>query len=107
MVPQSQLEESANEPCAGVGEGSKISPLRRRYCSKSPLLEVFFLDIAFIIASDRLKKALTKKKDRHTDITQISADLEVGWVLFPDTLNAVIARRSPQKRVPNQAPRFP
>jgi len=34
-------------------------------------------------------------------------DLEIGWVLFPDTLNAVIARRSPQKRVPNQAPRFP
>ena len=39
---------------AGVGEGSKISPLRRLYSSKTPLLEVFFLDIAFIIASDRL-----------------------------------------------------
>ena len=56
---------------AGVGEGSKISPLRRLYSSKTPLLVVFFLDIAFIIASDRLKKGLTKKKtDKHTD-TQI------------------------------------
>ena len=68
MAPQSQLEESANDRGeAGVDEGSKTSPLRRTHCSKSPLLEVFFLDIAFIIASDRLKKALTKKKDRHTD----------------------------------------
>ena len=70
VAPQAQLEESANEPCAGVGEGSKISPLRRRYCSKSPLLEVFFLDIAFIIASDRLKKALTKKKTEYITIRE-------------------------------------
>ena len=28
---------------------------------EDPLLEVFFLDIAFKIASDRLKKPLTKK----------------------------------------------
>ena len=33
VAPQSQLEESANEPCAGVGEGSEISSLRRCDCS--------------------------------------------------------------------------
>ena len=84
VAPQSQLEESANDRGeAGVGEGSKTSPLRRTHCSKSPLLEVFFLDIAFKIAP-----------------------VEIGWILFPDTLNVVTARRSPPKRVPNQAPEF-
>ena len=55
---------------AGVGEGSKISPVRRSLPSQSPLLEVFFLDIAFKIASDRLKKSPPKKKHRQTDSKQ-------------------------------------
>ena len=36
---------------AGVGEGSKISPLRRLYSSWTPLLEEFFLENAFKIVS--------------------------------------------------------
>ena len=63
---------------AGVGEGSKFSPLRRRHCSKSPLLEVIFLDIAFIIASGRLKKVPTKKKTdtRQTDLSRSRGRLD-------------------------------
>ena len=81
MAPQSQLEESANEPCAGVGEGSEISPLRTHFKGGITFLEVFFLDIAFKIASGRLKKAVTKKKtdkqtNKHTDLSRSRGRLD-------------------------------
>ena len=66
---------------AGVGEGSKICPVRRSLPSQSPLLEVFFLDIAFKIASDRLKKSLQKKRtdrqtNRQTDLSRSRGRLD-------------------------------
>ena len=72
------------------------------YSSKTPLLEVFFLDIAFIIASDRLKKALTKKKtdkqtNRHTDLSRSRGRLDPVFRHFkglvPSLLN-VFDRKS-------------
>ena len=47
--------------------GSNLSVDPSVFFFVNPFLEVFFLDIAFIIASDRLKKAQPKKKDRQTD----------------------------------------
>ena len=92
---------------AGVGEGSKISPLRRSLQFEDPSFGGVFSWYCLYNRIGPTQKGLTKKKKQTHTHTQISADLEVGWVLFPDTLNAVIARRSPQKRVPNQVPRFP
>ena len=49
------------------------------YCSKSPFLEEFFLDNAFKIVPNRLKKGL-KKKCRQTE--KIWPDLEVAGTRF-------------------------
>ena len=51
---------------AEVGERAQIMSLRCSLRSKTPLLDVFFLDIAFKIVSGRLENAPRKKKHRHT-----------------------------------------
>ena len=66
---------------AGVGEGPQTSPCRRSLPSQSPLLERFFLEIAFKIVSGRLKKPLTKNRTdtqthRQTDLSRSRARLD-------------------------------
>ena len=74
MAPQSQLEESANDRGEAGGGGSEISRLRCSLSSQTPVLEQFFLEIAFTIPSDRLKNGPTKKKDRHQTSDRQTSD---------------------------------
>ena len=72
VASQAQLEESANDRGeAGVGEGPKSGDFDVLNGPGIPLLEVFFLEIAFIIATGRLKTWLTKKKDKQTSSDRI------------------------------------
>ena len=88
-----------------LGEGPKISPLRRTF--EDPSFGVFSWNCLYNRIGPTQNASKKKYRHRHqTDIRHIWADLLVGWIPFSDTLNALIARRSPQKRVPNQAPRF-
>ena len=89
MAPQSQLEESANDRGEAGGGGSEISRLRCSLRSQTPVLERFFLEIAFTMPSDRLKNGPKKKKDRQTSDKQTNrqdlADLEIGRDPFSGT----------------------
>ena len=86
-------------------EGPKTSQVRRSLPSQSPLLEVFFLEIAFKIVSGRLKNLLRKKNTdtRQTDLSRSRARLD------PVSRHLKRCNRSkkPSKEGPESSPQIP